>query len=145
MVTISLTSRPIRLYVFVPYFAPDEPASGTERASPKPIYYNDYLRNMSIPGRVAGHCYGTKEIGAAALILGHDNCQPTPIQPSHQPQRQDSDAINAMVVDGTAVTPEGLSCGWRDRSQGAPFTESAPYKARRRSRSSCHCGMLPTT
>jgi hypothetical protein len=98
--------------VFVPYFARDEQGSGNGPASQEPIYNDDYLSNMSIPGNLtARHSNGTRYIGAAVLTPHHGpnrNCLSTPIEPSHQPQSQDPDAIDAMVVGAITVDPEHL-------------------------------------
>jgi hypothetical protein len=121
--------------LWVPYFAPDEPDSGS--------YNNNYLSDGSYgsPACVIAppsgasnstkqayqrQCYAGKYKTASASGPSF-SCPPAPITPMTNVQGTIDDAIDALVAKGNTVIPAGLLWGWRVISPTAPFTEGAAY------------------
>jgi Flp pilus assembly protein TadG len=116
--------------LFVPWFAPDEPDSGT--------YWNNYLNDQTgssdkavrqknigkyTPGVWAGASSLGSSYGRGPAFL----CNSRPIMALTSDKSAVKAAINDMeALGGTNIT-EGLIWGWRTLSPGEPFTEGRPY------------------
>jgi Flp pilus assembly protein TadG len=119
--------------LWVPYFAPDEPDSGS--------FSNDYISDGSgnvtcNKGPTSGsnananknQCRTSKYENKNASGGGPEyNCPPAPITAMTNVKSTIVSGIDALVANGYTVIPAGLLWGWRVISPGDPFTEGAPY------------------
>jgi Flp pilus assembly protein TadG len=126
--------------LWVPYFAPDEPDSGS--------YSNSYINvgHSSCGGRRQPTCSATVRAydqrdashynGQSGSASGGDkspnfNCVPQPIQPLTNVKATITTAIEGMQPVGSTVIPAGLSWGWKVISPTAPYTEGVAYSEQR--------------
>jgi len=116
--------------LFVPYFAPDEPDSGS--------YWNNYLSDATgssdksvrqknvakyAPGSFAQASALGSSYGRGPAFL----CNSQPIMALTNNKTAVKAAIDSMeALGGTNIT-EGLVWGWRTLSPGEPFTQGLPY------------------
>ena len=115
---------------WVPYFAPDEPDSGS--------YGNNYLRygcsgsNCTHSSRVrdqrdASHYNNQTPSGGGPNF----NCVPQKIQALTNAKSTITTAIAGMQPEGSTVIPVGLAWGWRVVSPTEPYTEGVAYSEQR--------------
>jgi len=110
--------------LFTPYFAPDEPDSGS--------FSNSYLRDGAPPpgntpqaiqrniAKYAGAALGNKEGPNTA-------CPVKSILRLSNQKQPVLDEINGMTPKGNTVIPAGLMWGWHLLSPNGPFGDGAPY------------------
>ncbi len=120
---------------WVPYFAPDEPDSGS--------YPNTYIlygcvdsknNHCSTSDRIRDQRDYSHYIGKSSNHAGlgpNFNCVPQPIQPLTNVKSTITTAIQGMQAEGSTVIPAGLGWGWRVISPTEPYTEGAPYTDQR--------------
>ncbi len=115
---------------WVPYFAPDEPDSGS--------FGNDYISDGSYSSAkcVNGsstndkrQCFtGKYKNKTVSSSEGPDfGCPPAAITAMTSTKSIVIDAIDALAAKGSTVIPAGLLWGWRAISPTEPFTEAKPY------------------
>lgn len=117
--------------LFVPWFAPDEPDSGS--------YWNDYIddqtgshdkavRQKNVAKYMPGVWAGSPSIGSSYGIGPAFLCNSRPIMALNNNKTAVKDAIDDMAANGGTNITEGLMWGWRTLSPGEPFTEGRPYE-----------------
>ena len=106
--------------LFIPYFAPDEPDTGS--------YSNSYLSDGISGGVDTRLEYLDKyDNGRPSREGPNRRCTTTPITPLTTNERTVLSAIDDMGASGTTNIPNGIGWGIRTLSPGAPFTEGAPW------------------
>jgi hypothetical protein len=121
--------------LWVPYFAPDEPDSGS--------YSNSYIQDST--SSCGNHCTNSQRVSAQRDVTKYNgarpdtrngkgpnfNCVPQKIQPLTNVKSTITTAINGMAAKGSTVIPSGLGWGWRTISPTEPYTEGASYDDQR--------------
>jgi Flp pilus assembly protein TadG len=117
--------------LFVPMFAPDEPAS----PQPKNSYLPDIIEDTSTSN--ATYFSSQQDINkyfpkdAVSSSDGPNySCETTPITPLSAQQSVVDAALDAMQTYNLTNIAEGLAWGWRVVSPGEPFTEGRPKDAK---------------
>jgi Flp pilus assembly protein TadG len=121
--------------LWVPYFAPDEPDSGSGTD-----YDNTYLSDGSYSSATCiktgspsndnkRQCNTAKYKSFSGSGGPYYNCPPASAKLTALTNTQSTitSAINALAANGNTVIPAGLLWGWRVLSPTAPFTEGAAY------------------
>jgi Flp pilus assembly protein TadG len=138
--------------LFAPYFAPDEPSTGTNKPD---VYDNSYLKDGTSPAVCNGSTWGgggwgsgggtttannsacqkdtTKytnpqwEVNSSSDKGPEHNCPPRAITPLTNTKSTVTTAIDQLADKGNTVIPAGLLWGWRVVSPGEPFSQGKSY------------------